>query len=206
MTNSRSGRGRPSKAVYRRRRLIALGVVAVVGWLIWMLLAAVFAWVGSIFNPQTDPADGVTPVAGSTCAPGSVLVEPVVANAAGSPQTAFDPAVFPYIGYAISNTGSVDCTFDVGPAVTFFTISSGSEIIWDSAQCDRTGAGNTIITLKAGERVTSPLSAWYRVSTSPDTIGCGADQKLVIGDGASYKLKATVNGVISQEELQFVLN
>jgi hypothetical protein len=206
MTNSRYGRGRPSKAVYRRRRIIALAVVALTGWLLWLLLSSVFAWIGSIFNPQTDPANGVTPVAGSTCAPGSVLVEPVVANSAGSPQTAFEPGVFPYIGYAITNTGSVDCTFDVGAAVTYFTISSGSEVIWDSAQCDRTGAGNNIISLKAGDRLTSPVSIWYRVSTSPDTIGCGADQKLVVGEGASYHLKATVNGVISQQDLQFVLN
>ncbi|AOY55571.1 MAG: hypothetical protein RI933_7 [Actinomycetota bacterium] len=202
MSNPRTNRGRPTKAVYRRRQLIALGVVVLLGWLIWVLISSLFAFVAGLINPQ-GPEDGVTPQAGASCAPGVITIAPIVANSAGSEQSSFSLDSYPYFGYKLTNTSSVDCTFDVGPLVTQYTVTSGDQTIWDSSQCFATGLTNQVVTVPKGETLTSPLGIWYRVYSSET--GCGAEQDVVTAGGASYHLKVTVNGVISQNTSQFIL-
>lgn len=211
MTSPRSPRNNPSRrpdpSVYKRRRIIALAVVAIIVVILWNIVAAIAGFIGGIFGANTpDPlaSTGTQVTAGAACAPGTVTLEAVVANASGSPQSSFATGVNPYFGYKITNNSSVDCTFDVGGAVTFFSVTSGDQTIWDSKQCDRTGLTNMPMLLKAGVPTASALSDWYRVYSSET--GCGAEQAAVAGGGASYHLTASVNGVISTNSVQFLLN
>lgn len=211
MSNSRhnpANRQRPQptrrKSVYLRRRIIALVVLAVAVALIWSLIAAAVGWVQGLFGggSAVNPAGGT--VAGEACDPGSILLEPIVANSSGSEQAAFDTGINPFFGYRITNIGEKDCIFDVGAKDTYLKVTSGSEAIWTSADCDRTALISTVVTLKSNEALSSPLSDWYRVKSS--STGCGAEQTPVTAGGASYHLNVEVGGVSSKETSQFILN
>ncbi len=196
---------RRSKSVYLRRRIIALVVLAALVAIVWSLVAGAVSLVQGIFGGNTDTAN---PISGSSavaaCAPGSISIEAIVADANGNPQSSFDSGINPFFGYKITNTGSKDCTFDVGAKSTYFRVTSGSETIWTSENCDRTGLLADPITLKPNEPLTSAMSDWYRVKSS--STGCGADQTPVTAGGASYHLSVEVGGAVSKETSQFVLN
>lgn len=101
------------------------------------------------------------------------------------------------------NTSSKPCYFNLGSKVQFFKITSGSEVIWTSQDCDRSQDINARILLQPGVLQSSPVGEWYKVRSS--ATGCGADQKPVVTGGASYHIVAIVNGVTSND-VQFVLN
>jgi hypothetical protein len=180
-------------------------VLAVIVALIWSLVAAAVGWVQNLFagNSSVNPAESGT-VSGASCDPGSILLEPIVANSSGAEQAAFDTGINPFFGYRITNVGAKDCTFDVGAKDTFLKVTSGSETIWNSADCDRTALVSSVMTLKPNEPMESPLSDWYRVKSSSS--GCGAEQTPVTAGGASYHLNVEVGGVSSKETFQFILN
>jgi hypothetical protein len=108
------------------------------------------------------------------------------------------------IWYTITNTGPVDCNFNVGSRVTFFTITSGNETYWSSKDCDREQDVDQVVRLISNTPVDAPKGIWERVRSSGE--GCGADQQPVPGGGASYFLKVEVNGEYSQNSVQFLLN
>ena len=58
--------------------------------------------------------------------------------------------------------------------------------------------------IKAGETVTGTPSAWEKVFSTQE--GCGVGQDPVTTKGASYRLFAEVNGELSANEVQFVLD
>lgn len=212
MSNSRHdprNRQRPqpkrSKSVYLRRRIIALVVLAALVALVWSLVAGAVSLVQGIFGGGSSTTAGSN--AGGTvaaCTADSISVEPVVADSSGNPQAAFDTGINPFFGYRITNVGAKDCSFDVGGKGTFFRVTSGSETIWTSENCDRTALTSTVVTLKPNEPMSSPLSDWYRVKSSSS--GCGAEQTPVTAAGASYHLSVEVGGVVSKQTSQFVLN
>jgi hypothetical protein len=141
---------------------------------------------------------------GQPCPPGTVVVEAQVGNSSAENQTAFAADETPYIWFTLTNTNSVDCTFNAGSKVQFFTIQSGDQDIWSSAQCSREGLEDSNIILPVGETVASPASPWEKVFSSDS--GCGPDQPPVTTGGASYHLKVDVSGELSTNDQQFVLN
>ena len=141
----------------------------------------------------------------AACAPGTVVVEAVVGNGKTS-QANFAANEKPYLSYVLTNIGSVDCTFNASVDVSFMKITSGSELIWDNADCLGRNAATAPITrlLKPGVPDPSTPDFWERVYSS--STGCNAKtEKPVIAGGASYKLTVTVNNVVSAP-VQFILN
>jgi hypothetical protein len=195
---------RPDKSVYRKRRIIALGVLVVLVAIVWGLIAALVGCVQGMFGGGTAAPAGSSVAATAACDVKNITVVPVVADAQGSATSAFDSGVNPFFGYSITNNGSKDCTFDVGAKDTFYKVTSGSETIWNSADCDRTGLTSLPLTLKAGETQSSAFSSWARVKSS--STGCGAEQTPVTAGGASYHLTVEVGTLASKETSQFVLN
>ena len=194
-----------NKSVYLRRRIIALVVLAALVALVWSLIAAAVGLVQGLFGGNTDAAN---PTGGSSavaaCAAEAISLEAIVGDAGGNSKSAFDTGVNPFFGYKVTNIGAKDCTFDVGGKGTFFRVTSGSETIWTSENCDRTALVSTVVTLKPNEPMSSAMSDWYRVKSS--STGCGADQTPVTAGGASYHLSVEVGGAVSKETSQFVLN
>ena len=205
-TNRRPNR--PSAATFKRRRIIALAVLATLIIIIWAVVSAIASWFGATFGGDTTPTpmatDGTAITAGAACAPADLSIVGLVTNAAGSSQSAFSAGINPYFGYQITNNAAADCTFDVGALNTFYKVTSGTETIWTSEQCDRTTLTSMPIVLKAGQAASSPLSDWFRVYSSVK--GCGPEQNPVKGDGASYHLDVSVGGVSAKDTVQFLLN
>lgn len=190
----------PLEVIYRRRRIAAVAVLAILIVIIVTAFNSFNAPSGSNATPtNTNSAD----TAVTECAPGVVSIE-VFAGDGTSRQSAFSAGVNPYLWFTLNNTGTVDCNFNAGSAVTFFTITSGDQTIWSSKQCDRTGDVDGVITLKAGSETRANPSQWMRVFSS--ATGCGAEQAPASAGGASYHLTVEVNGVLSGNDEQFLLN
>lgn len=192
-------RFQPTPQQFRRRRIAVLVILALLGWGIY----SVVGWVGSFFTAGASPQHS-TQQAGAECAPNSIVVKAFVGDGT-SPQSSFQAGTNPYLWFSITNTSSAECTFSAGSDVSRFKITSGSETIWDQKQCLNTNYTSTVVTLKAGETLSSTPMVWERVRSS-DT-GCQAATEVAAeAGGSSYHLVATVNGVVSTEDVQFILN
>ena len=123
-----------------------------------------------------------------------------------TPQSVFAAKVKPSFWFTLTNTGAVACNFNAGTKVSFFTVTSGSEVIWDNKDCKTraTSDADYILALQPASPVAASPSTWERVYSS--STGCDATtEKAVAGGGASYHLVATVNGIKSAD-VQFILN
>lgn len=193
---------RPSRRVFLIRRLIVLAVLIGLIAAIWAGVAAAVNAVQGFFG-----GTGSSTAAGGTsdvCKTENISLVPKVTNSGGSEQAAFDSGINPFFSYTITNIGDKDCSFDVGNAGTYYKVTSGSETIWSSENCDRTGLTASLVTLKPNEPMTAPIGEWYRVKSS--SAGCGADQEPVTAGGASYHLSVEVGIAKSKDTVQFILN
>ena len=199
-----------SPAVYRRRRIGAVLVLALLVGLIWAGVNAAGSWfAGSSGQEEISLPEGVNESsviveAGQPCPPGTVYVTAQVGDSAGALMNRFSDDQTPHIWFLLTNTNSVDCTFNVGAKVQYFTIKSGDQLIWTSKQCSREGLTDNELPLTAGQTISSPAAAWEKVFSSQS--GCGVDQAPVVTGGASYHLEAEVNGELSRNDQQFVLD
>jgi len=199
-----------SPAVYRRRRIATALVLAVLVGLVWAGVNAVGSWLGASPAPEPTPLpeglneSSVVVEAGEPCPPGTVSVMAQVGDSQGALMNRFSADQTPHIWFTLTNTNSVDCTFNVGAKVQYFTIKSGDQQIWTSRQCDREELTDSELVLKAGQTITSPVQPWEKVASS--STGCGPEQEAVVTGGASYHVEAEVNGELSNNDQQFVLD
>jgi hypothetical protein len=199
-----------SPAVYRRRRIGAVLVLAIFVGLIWAGVNAAVSWFAAssapeeIALPEGVNESSVVVESGQPCPPGTVYVMAQVGDSSGALMNRFSDDQTPHIWFILTNTNSVDCTFNVGAKVQYFTIKSGDQQIWTSKQCSREGLTDNELLLTAGQTISSPVAPWEKVFSSPT--GCGPEQESVVTGGASYHLEAEVNGELSRNDQQFVLD
>ena len=199
-----------SPAVYRRRRIATALVLAVIVGLVWAGVNAVGSWLGASQTPTPTPLpeglneSSVVVEAGEPCPPGTVSVMAQVGDSQGALMNKFSADQTPHIWFILTNTNSVDCTFNVGAKVQYFTIKSGDQLIWTSRQCSREGLTDNELLLTAAQTISSPVAPWEKVFSSQT--GCGVDQAPVVTNGASYHVEAEVNGELSNNDQQFVLD
>jgi len=174
--------------IYRRRRIILLAFVALIGYLIYLAVAAI----GAMFTPKPVVATS------SNCKPGVVSVTAFAGDGTDH-LTVFDAKTNPLVWFSVVNTGKKACTFNVGPAVQFFTIKSGDQLIWTSKQCNRVGLTDQQMVLQPNKAKLSPPSEWLRVYSSGG--GCGKGQAPALP--GSYTLSVEVNKVMSSNYEQF---
>lgn len=183
-------RYRPAPHIIRRRRIALLVVLVLLVAGVWAGVSAI----GSLFSGGSKAATI------SACAPGVVSVT-AVAGDGQKHQDSFANGVKPYIWFTIVNNGKVACKFNAGPAVQFFRIKTGEQVIWTSEQCDRKGLKDSEVVLKPGKPQSSPPGQWFRVYSSGG--GCGEGQApAFVG---TYTLTAEVNKVASSNFETFEL-
>ena len=197
----RTPQKRLSPQIYRRRRIVALAAVVLVLWAIISLISAVIGAIGAAFSGPT-PSTAPTNVEGQACAPGDILATAIVGHEDGTEAESFATAEEPFIWFTIKNVGTVTCTFNAGPAVQFFTVRSGNELIWSSKDCLRKGLEDNYISLEPGQSQVRNPTPWERVRSS--STGCNAETEIPVTPGA-YNLTVEVNGVLSDGN-QFLLN
>jgi hypothetical protein len=168
-------------------------------------------------GPASDvlvPDDSAQPIGNvAECAPGVVTIEVmigrIIETAADGTQNketlnSFGVETLPALWYKITNNSQSDCSFNVGPRVTFFTISSGDQTFWSSKDCNREGLEDAIVNLAAGQTLEAKASEWERSYSSQN--GCNLEgNDAVPAAGATYKVRVEVNGVLSEEK-RFILN
>lgn len=212
MSNPRNSRGprRPqqlSPEVYRRRRIVVGAILAILLALVIWIIVSIANFIGGFFNHSSDAkpsaSASVSANPNAACPTGAVTVIAGIGNASLQSSNSFAANESPYLWFQLTNNSSSPCTFDAGSAVSFYKITSGSTLVWDSHQCDRSQDASTPVVLQPGVTVSSQPSAWMKVFSS--ATGCSTGQKSVPTKGASYHLTATVNGVTSSD-VQFMLN
>lgn len=200
-------------SVYRKRRLGALALLAALITGIWGI-PQLLANTGQDVIPATETTqtEEAIPAELTDCAPGVVSVEVMIGkliSGDGDSQVvetfnSFAAGTNPDIWYEITNNGLVDCKFNVGSRVTFFTITSGEQTYWSSRDCDRSDDTDRYITLESNLAEEAVASGWEKSYSSEN--GCNpSGNDLVPTNGATYKIKVEVNGVISEEK-RFILN
>jgi hypothetical protein len=185
----------PNNVYWRRRLLVLVGVLVVVLIIILLIVRP-----GGSAKPaatKTPTAAPSTPVAIVACKPTGLDVEAV------TDALSYAPGVDPKISLTITNTGSNPCTFKVGSDVQDYEITSGTEKIWSSKDCQKDGVPLTR-TLEPGKALsTSPID-WDR--TRSDKATCSVKNRpSVVAKGASYHLTVSVDGVTSKKSKQFIL-
>jgi hypothetical protein len=188
--------------ILRRRRIFFGGVVILVLVLLWSLISSVMSFFAGL-APKPEAGPTATQAVVQPCEPGMVQIIAGIGDSTQTPKAQFDSGENPFLWFNMTNNSKVACTFDAGSLVSFYQIRSGDQLIWDSKQCDRSQDVSAVGILSPGQSVNSPASTWMRVFSS--ITGCSTGQKPVTAGGASYQLRAIVNGVESNI-VQFVLN
>lgn len=216
--SSTSPGGRPSAAVYRRRRLLALLVVVAVIAVAVIIVSNLGRGTAPAAAPDAtatteaapdaaaaDPAPEPTPSASAgtetnadgSCAVGQLAVTPVTDAAS------YKSGVLPKLSFTVTNTGMEPCTANLGTTTQVFTISSGSDVYWKSTDC-QTGAEDAEVELAARTPQTSSPFEWSRQRSSTTT--CQEKERPAVpAGGATYTLSVEVAGVKSTQSKSFLL-
>ena len=168
---------RPSAKVYRRRRLAVLVAgLLVIGLLVWAGIA-----LASALRPKAEP-DAPAQAAASSTAPAepkntapveepkegpSVCAEGDVSVVATTEQATHGPSQNPLLVMTIKNTGASECTVNVGTSQQEFTVMSGADRIFSTADC-LADPSDMEITMKPGGSESARFT-WERVRSAP---GC----------------------------------
>lgn len=195
---------RPSRVYWRRRLIVALGLLAVVVIVVLIIVRP------SAGAPSNNPSDSgsasETPTSGETdpddqeaglaCDPSKVTVQAV------TDATSYDPGVNPLLTFTLQSTMTVPCTVPAGTDVQEYRITSGEELIWSSTHCQTDPVAVEALLMPGVPQ--SPASIpWDRTRSSADT--CDQVRTEVIAGGASYHLSITVGEFESAQSKQFLL-
>jgi len=200
VTKSSQPPRRLPKHIYRRRQISCLFLLALLVAVIWGIASLANSLnSGSGSTPGASISAATTAGAGEACAPGAITVKPFVTDKTlTDARGSFGPSETPYFGFSLTNNGTVDCSFNVGSAQQFLTVTSGAEVYWSSKDCDRSATIDKLQVIKVGETLKSQPTSWDRVRSS--TTGCSAasGQSAVPAGGATFHLNISVAGVLSE--------
>lgn len=198
--------GPKDKSVYMRRRiLVLLGLIALALAVVLIIVKPGSSGGAASSREVVMPEDLVAAEKADAelraeevpaCGSGQLAVEPIVDG--GS----YAPGEPPQLALSIENIGEKPCTADLGTAGMVFEITSGSDSVWRSTDCQE-GAEHLSVILEPGTPLTTESIPWDRTRSSAET--CDVSREQVTAGGASYHLHAAVAGVESKDTAQFLL-
>ncbi|MFZ3452038.1 hypothetical protein [Arthrobacter sp. 7Tela_A1] len=180
---------RPSKAVYRRRRLVLLlALLLVVAGGAWAATALAGALAGPNNADAAEPfqsAPSASPSASEddggkaaeepeAPAEDEADADPACPDSAVKVEAATDAQVYaagvnPVLSLKVTNTGPEPCEINVGTTQMEFTVTSGSDRIFSSVDC-QDGGEDLVKEFAAGATETANFT-WERLRSAP---GCTA--------------------------------
>lgn len=212
MSSLREPVGPKDRKVYIRRRLIVLaGLLAIIAVIVLLIVkpgadaspkdaANVEVPQDLVGDDSGDAADTKEAKAAdgdaSACAAGQLVVTPI------SDKTDYAAGELPQIALMVENTGTEDCTADLGTAGMEFAIASGDDEVWRSTDCQENPESLAVI-LKPGKPLTTEVVAWDRTRSSTET--CDITRDPVSANGATYHLRAAAAGVQGSGTAPFLL-
>lgn len=207
--------GRPSAKVLRRRRQVAGGIALLVVAVLIFGGVKLVGFIGGLGSSSSNDAGAATAPtvsssAGVSSAIASASVQPDATKAtkdvcdeagikvtASADKESYAAGVDPKLTLRVSNTGTVACSVNVGTSQMEFKITSGTDTIFNSKDC-QVDASNLAKTLNPGASETANFT-WKR---NRSVAGC-TKVNTVPGTG-TYVYVATL-GKWSSEKVVFAL-
>lgn len=190
----------PPNVYWRRRLVVGLGLLAVIVVIVLIIVRPGGGTPGPdpSESPDASPAASESPAAGDeeACDPSVVQIVPI------TDSNSYPPEATPQVSMTITNIGAVPCTFDVGTGAQEYVITSGSDRIWSSRDCQTTSTEDVRVLEPGVELSTTPFP-WDRTRSATDT--CSSDRPVAVAGGASYHLSVILGEVESADTKQFIL-
>ncbi|VXB95019.1 hypothetical protein [Frigoribacterium sp. 9N] len=215
----------PPSVYWRRRAVLALGLIAVVVIIVLIVVrpGSGSAEPGAAATTSSPPADAAPsePAATETAPAADATADPADTSTEGASdaatcstrdielkpvtdKTSYAATELPQISMSITNSGRADCSIDLGSAQQTLVITSGEEQYWSSKDCQVNGT-NQVVTLTAGQTLSTPPIAWDRTRSSADTCESTSREPVTAG-GATYRLAVSVGDITSADTAQMILN
>ncbi|KPG85261.1 hypothetical protein [Frigoribacterium sp. RIT-PI-h] len=215
----------PPSVYWRRRAVLALGLIAVVVIIVLIVVrpGSGSAEPGAAATTSAPPADAAPtePAATETAPAADATADPADTSTEGASdapacstrdielkpvtdKTSYAATELPQISMSITNSGRADCSIDLGSAQQTLVITSGEEQYWSSKDCQVNGT-NQVVTLTAGQTLSTPPIAWDRTRSSADTCESTSREPVTAG-GATYRLAVSVGDITSADTAQMILN
>ncbi|KQO48134.1 MULTISPECIES: hypothetical protein [unclassified Frigoribacterium] len=215
----------PPSVYWRRRAVLALGLIAVVVIIVLIVVrpGSGSAEPGAAATTSAPPADAAPsePAATETAPAADATADPADTSTEGASdaatcstrdielkpvtdKTSYAATELPQISMSITNSGRADCSIDLGSAQQTLVITSGEEQYWSSKDCQVNGT-NQVVTLTAGQTLSTPPIAWDRTRSSVDTCESTSREPVTAG-GATYRLAVSVGDITSADTAQMILN
>lgn len=193
----------PASVYWRRRLVLLFGLIAVIAVVV-LIVVRPGAATGDGAAPGGTGAGGSGETsstgdgsgAGDSCDPDQVTLGAV------TDATTYGPEQQPLLSMSITNSGSTPCRFDVGTAGMEYVITSGSDRIWSSKDC-QSDPVNDVRELEPGVTLTTAPIPWDRTRSSVDT--CAGERPGAGAGGASYHLRVSLGEAEAADTRQFVL-
>jgi hypothetical protein len=151
----------PSNVYWRRRLLVGLGLLAV----LVAVLLVVFRPTGTTpTSAETSAAPTAAPADAkiTECDPGDVALDAV------TDKTRYTAGEDSLISMTITNIGAQACTLTAGTDVQDYRITSGTDQIWNSRDCQESPSEHEIVLEPGATQKTTPFP-WDRTRSSPST-------------------------------------
>ncbi|MGY3262384.1 hypothetical protein [Frigoribacterium sp. 2355] len=215
----------PPSVYWRRRAVLALGLIAVVVIIVLIVVrpGSGSAEPGAAATTSAPPADAAPsePAATETAPAADATADPADTSTEGASdaatcstrdielkpvtdKTSYAATELPQISMSITNSGRADCSIDLGSAQQTLVVTSGEEQYWSSKDCQVNGT-NQVVTLTAGQTLSTPPIAWDRTRSSADTCESTSREPVTAG-GATYRLAVSVGDITSADTAQMILN
>lgn len=171
--------------VYWTRRLVLLAVVVIV---VVLLTKACAGGSSSPGTPEPVATSSPTATATPTQAPIAACRKSDLHVTAATDAVTYPAGSLPRLSAVVSNVSDAPCVFRTAPAQRVWTVVSGHDQVWTSADCTQSG-GNAHSRLRPGRTIAYAL-VWNRHRSAQ---GCptGTPES---GPG-TYQLRVSVNGV-----------
>jgi hypothetical protein len=192
----------PPSVYWRRRLLVLLGLVAVVVVIVLLIVRPGAGAPDADESPgpsdtPVDPSGSPTPeftsaAGGDPCNPAQITLVAV------TDSNSYASGVQPMISMKITNSGSAPCTFDVGTGAQEYIITSGSDRIWSSKDCQQSPTSTPQV-LEPGVELTTTPFAWDRTRSSTDTCNGSRPAAVAGPDGPTYRLEVKLGEATSEQ-------
>lgn len=189
----------PSNVYFRRRLVVGVGLLAVIVVIVMIIFAPRGNGAANSSGSPAGSSTAASPNPTATAATGASetpCVDGTVSVVAITDKNSYAAGELPQLSLSVTNDGAVSCTFSAGSDVQEYRITSGSDKIWNSLDC-QTAPVAAVVNLEAGETVTTPPIPWDR--TRSDASTCAGDRSPVTAGGATYRLSVIVSEVESAE-------
>ena len=195
-----------SAKVYRRRRLVVavLTLLVVAAVVAGIFLLSGFLGGGSKNDAQpavvgNSPTEKAKPAAKAGTQPSDVCDEAGIKVKASVDKPSYGPDDHPVLTLQVTNSGKTHCDINVGTSQMEFLITSGEDIIFNSAYCQMEST-DLVKNLAPGASEKANF-VWQQNRTAPD---CAKVVSQPGRGGATYVLVATL-GKWSSEKVTFTL-